>query len=244
MPNLGLVPGSPHRRSPRNSRSIWTVGLVLAALLALAAAWRWSPLSELADVSGLIGWILSFRDDWVMVAAVMGVFIIGSLVMFPVTVLIVVAGLLFGPWEGFAIATTGSLLGALAGYCAGAVFGKSLIARFSNGWMRSLDEKIARKGILAVAVIRILPIAPFTLVNLAAGASKVGFRDYAIGSIVGMVPGIAALTLFARQLRRTFETPDALNVGVLVVLVLALTIGTRWLWKRYGARAHSAEGGH
>lgn len=52
-----------------------------------------------------------------------------------------------------------------------------------------------------MAVINLLPLAPFTLTNMLAGTFHLRFRDYLMGSLVGIVPWIIGLTLLSSQLR-------------------------------------------
>jgi uncharacterized membrane protein YdjX (TVP38/TMEM64 family) len=46
---------------------------------------------------------------------------------------------------------------------------------------------------LTMITVRIVPVAPFTVINIVAGASHIKFRDYFWGTLLGMFPGILAL---------------------------------------------------
>jgi uncharacterized membrane protein YdjX (TVP38/TMEM64 family) len=84
-------------------------------------------------------------------------------------------------------------------------------------------------------VIRNVPIAPFTVVNLLAGASSLRFRDYLLGTALGMAPGIAAVTLMGDRLRGVLEDPTAGNVGWLLLAVglwVGLALGLQSLSNR------------
>jgi len=87
-----------------------------------------------------------------------------------------------------------------------------------------------------VITLRVIPVAPFTVINLAAGASHIRFRDFALGSLLGMAPGILALTLFSDQVVEVLRTPDLARHALLLTLAVAVGIGTwlfsRWLLKR------------
>ena len=69
-----------------------------------------------------------------------------------------------------------------------------------------------------------MPIAPFTVVNVVAGASAIRFRDYLVGTALGMGPGIAAVTLLGDRLRGVLEQPTPGNVALLA-LAIAVWIG-------------------
>ncbi|MFX6226245.1 VTT domain-containing protein, partial [Acinetobacter baumannii] len=66
--------------------------------------------------------------------------------------------------------------------------------------INNLSRRFAQRGIAAMAVVRLLPIAPFTVVNVVAGASHLGLRDYLLGTLIGMTPGIALTVVFSHNL--------------------------------------------
>jgi len=73
-------------------------------------------------------------------------------------------------------------------------------------------------------ILRNVPIAPFTVVNLIAGAARIPFRDFLIGTLIGMAPGIAALTILGDRLRGALQSFSWGNFGWLL-LAIALWIG-------------------
>jgi len=111
--------------------------------------------------------------------------------------------------------------------------GRGRVRRLAGKRLNSVSRRIARRGVLSTIVLRILPIAPFTVINLVAGVSHLRLRDYALGTVVGMTPGIAAISIFGDSLERAVRDPDVGNFAVLagVVLVLvALAAGARRLF--------------
>jgi phospholipase D1/2 len=83
-----------------------------------------------------------------------------------------------------------------------------------------------------VAIVRNLPVAPFTIVNLVAGASRIRFRDYVAGTALGMAPGILAISVFADRLIHTVKDPEWGNIALTVGLAIVLGIGIWWAKKR------------
>lgn len=209
------------------------LGAVLAALLALAALWRWGPLAQLADAAALEAWARAIEGDWRLTAAVLGVYVVGGLVMFPVLALIAGTGLLYGPVAGLAVAMAGSLLGAVTGYVAGAVLGRDALRRLAGGRLDRVSRQLARRGVLAMTIVRLLPVAPFTLINLAAGASHIRFRDFVAGTVLGMAPGIVAITLFSGQLGQLMRAPSAANAAILAGLLLLIAAAAAWGWRHF-----------
>jgi phospholipase D1/2 len=92
-------------------------------------------------------------------------------------------------------------------------------------------RSIVRHSILAVASVRLVPIAPFTLVNLVAGASRIPFVDYLLGTILGMAPGLVVISALGYQIWSIFTEPTPTNVLFFLLAVLA------WLAVSIGAQA-------
>ncbi len=113
--------------------------------------------------------------------------------------------------------------------------------RLAGGKIDRVSRQLGRRGILSVLIMRLLPVAPFTLVNLAAGASHIRFRDFALGTVLGMAPGIFAIALFSGQLARVLYAPDALSVGILAGLMLVIASAAAWSWRRFVRRAGEAD---
>ena len=76
------------------------------------------------------------------------------------------------------------------------------------------------------------------MVNLAAGASEIRTRDYLLGSLFGMAPGIVLLTVFGDRLGAWLRDPDVVNLAV-VVLVAALALLLTWALRRWSRRRTS-----
>ena len=224
-------------------KALFRLAVVAVALLCLAALWRWGPLSAVADAAALAAWSERLRGEWMTSLALLAAYVVGGAVMFPILILIIATGLVLGPLVGLLVAATGSLLSALAGYGLGVILGRGTLARLSGGRLDRVSRHLARRGLLSVTLIRLLPLAPFTLVNMAAGASHIGFRDFVLGTMLGMAPGIVAITLFSGQLGEVMRAPSALNLGLLAALLLAILSVGIWSWRRFvrgrdgGARA-------
>ena len=109
---------------------------------------------------------------------------IGGLLVAPVTVLITVTVLAFGPVQGFLYSFAGMTLSAMLTFYLGRIFGQRLVDRISPRLHR-LSVRLAEKGVLAVVTVRVLPVAPFTIVNMVAGATRIRAKDFAVGPSSG-----------------------------------------------------------
>src|SRR5690606_35847724 len=117
------------------------------------------------------------------------------LVLFPVTVLIAVTGMLLGPWVGWPFALAGSMASAWVGFEAGAWTGGTGVRRQTGRAFQRVARVLRNRGVIAVAAVRMVPVAPFTVVNMAMGAAGVERRTFLAGSALGLLPGTLVLTL-------------------------------------------------
>lgn len=204
----------------------WPLLALVTGVLGLALAWHLTPLGEAVDTATLAAWFADAVRHPMTPLAVVGVYLVAGLVAFPVTMLIAATAIAFGPWEGFAYALGGSLAGAAAGYGVGRLFGRTVVARWSTRWTREVSRRLEGRGFLAVLSVRVIPVAPFTVVNVVVGAFRVPFGRFMVASLVGMAPGIAVMTLLGRRLVALWREPDVLNAAAAVaVLILWLAVG-------------------
>jgi phosphatidylserine/phosphatidylglycerophosphate/cardiolipin synthase-like enzyme/uncharacterized membrane protein YdjX (TVP38/TMEM64 family) len=219
------------RSLPHARRRIWLGAVLVLALLGLAAAWRWTELSGWLEPQGLATRLTSvLHGTWGPMLVVAG-FLAGSLVAIPVTLLILVAALIYGPALGALYAMVGSVVAAVATYGLGYYLGRPAVERLSGGSIGRLNERLARRGILTVVAVRMIPVAPFTVINLFAGASHIRFRDYLIGTLLGMIPGIAAMAVFAEGILALVRDADVKHFLV-AALALVFIVGTTLLARR------------
>jgi phospholipase D1/2 len=215
-------------------RRIWTGVLILLLLFAGAGAWKWTPLAELIDIRRLSVWIGTLRESPARHLYILGAYLIGSILLVPITVLILLTAILFGPVLGSVYSLIGCLAGAAITYAIGHFLGQELVQKIAGAKWQRLEKKIAQSGIIAVATLRLLPVAPFTIVNVVSGAFKVPVREYAVGSLLGLVPGILVTNVFAHQFENAIRNPGIGTFIVLALLVVVTIIGTIWLKRKFG----------
>lgn len=184
-------------------RSLLLLLVALAALVVLGLGWQWLALEDVLTIEALqllAKGSIAWRDASWAVLVVMAVYAAASLVMFPLSLLVALTGLLFGPWWGFAYALAGTLTASMLTWWVGRRLGREALLRHGGKHLQGLSRYLAGRGIRTMTLVNLLPLAPFTLTNLVAGAFRLRFRDYLIGSALGILPGLAGVTLLGSQL--------------------------------------------
>jgi len=215
----------PDNQAPGGRRQLLLFLGFIGLLLLCAAAWRWTPLADWVTAERLAGALEWFGDPSTKFLAVLVIIVIASLVMVPMTLLVVASAVLLGPWIGFGCSMAGALLSAWLGFYIGHFLGGNAIRRLSSSELHRLSKSLSERGIMAIAVLRMLPVAPYTVVNLAAGASHLQVGKFMLGSLLGLAPGVIALTVFSGTLFQAVMNPSAETLGILAVVACVIVAG-------------------
>jgi phospholipase D1/2 len=232
---LGLLVPESLRRPVRRRLTRWTVAIV--AVLALVLIWRLTPIRSLLDAERLAALGRSLRGHPAAPFLVLLGYVAGGLLFFPITLLLTATALVFPPGAAIGYCLSGTLASAASTYGVG-----RLVERFRPGWsqgprLRRIRAQLQRRGIIAVVAARMIPVGNFSLINIAAGALEIRFRDYMLGNAIGVLPGVLALTVLADRLGSTLRRPQAANLLVLLAVAIALLGVLAWLKRRLRGRA-------
>jgi phospholipase D1/2 len=216
-------------------RALLRLAPVILAAMLLILAWRTTTLAEWTRPDLLQGALQDIGNQGLAPVLVIGLFVLAGLVMFPVTVLIADTAAAFGAWPGVAYAGAGALASALVSYFVGRGLGEAILRDAMGPRLSRIRGAIARRGIIAVTSIRLVPIAPFTLVNLAAGAARIPIVDYTMGTALGLAPGLITLSALGDRIMPIFRAPSLRDVSILIAVIIAwiaLSIGLQALVMR------------
>ncbi|MDA0837924.1 MAG: TVP38/TMEM64 family protein [Planctomycetota bacterium] len=119
------------------------------------------------------------------------IYILCSILFIPGSVLTLAAGLLFGVVSGAIMVSVASTTGAALSFLLGRYFARGAIEKkiAGNEKFAAIDAAVSNEGFKIVLLTRLSPVFPFNLLNYAYGLTKVKFKDYVLGSWIGMMPG-------------------------------------------------------
>jgi uncharacterized membrane protein YdjX (TVP38/TMEM64 family) len=218
------------RRSPAWGKLL-TIVVIVAAL---AAAWRYTPLAEYVTAERIAGWARSIRGWSWAPAVVVFLYTPAAFVMFPRPLLTLATVIAFGPWLGFVYGMTGIILSALATYYAGRLLSEQSVKRLAGDKLDDVIKALKRHGLMAMLAVRIVPVAPFAVEGIIAGAVSIKVWEYTLGTFLGMLPGVLATSVFGHQLTHALEDPSTINWWIVGGVVAAM-IGLTWYVKRWFA---------
>ena len=223
----------PDEHKPGTARRAIFGLFMLIALLALAAAWRWTALGEWLDLDSLTQLADRLNAHPATPLLAIMVFVLAASLAVPLTLLVVTSVLAFGPMAGFWYSLFGAVLSSLLSYGLGTFTGRDLLRRYAGDRLNGISKRLSQRGITTIIALRILPVAPFVLINLVAGASHISLRDFAIGTLLGALPGITAIALFADSVVRSIRDPEPGNLiwlaAVIFIILLSSFVLRKWL---------------
>lgn len=213
---------NPHRRQ------LLALALLVAALLALALCWQFGPArlqpAQLLDAARALAW------PWQL-----GVFVVAGCVAAPLSLLVLLAVLVQGPLSGAASSLlAGSLIGGLS-FAAGALLGRRAVAQLAGPRLQALNALVARRGLLAVFIVRLVPAAPFAVVNLMLGATPLHWPVFLLGNLLGMLPMVGITAWLAPEILAQLQQPSRGGWLALVGVVVLIAAAT-WALRRWAAR--------
>ncbi len=220
----------PFKRNPDTGGNFFSQLLksmvLITCLLVLAAVWYWTPLDEVISMTQLSRWAEQLNSTPLLMGAIIAGFIAGGLAFVPITILIGATALIMPVVQSIILAVTGTVLNAWVTYLAGRMAGHKLIQIRSGGRLDRLKTLLGRQGVMTMIIVRNIPVAPFSVINMVAGMSGVRLSSFLIGTAAGMLPGILAITIFTDRIMAMIKNPNKTNIfvtsGVIVTAVIVL----------------------
>lgn len=133
-------------------------------------------------------------------------YVFRPLILFPAAVFSASAGVIWG-LEGLVYLVIGANLSAIAEFFLARYFARETIEKFLKGKIGDIDKAIEKRGFVTVLLIRLIPNVAWDIQNLALGLTKVKFRDYALATLIGILPGSFALVYFGSSFISVITNP-------------------------------------
>lgn len=158
-----------------------------------------------------------------------------ALLMMPASVQMGASGFLYGAALGAVVGWVLSVAAASLAFLLGRTLLRDAVASRAVKYprWRALDAEIGRRGVYVVALLRMSPLFPYNVISYGLGASPVTFREYVLGTAIGVIPvvifnatigaGVASLT----QLLEGAPPPQGIVIAGGVLTLVATVAVTR-----------------
>ncbi|ABI56713.1 TVP38/TMEM64 family protein [Alkalilimnicola ehrlichii MLHE-1] len=217
------------------SRPHLLLGLLLAVgalallwfLLSPGEGWHPDRVQALGQRFADTGWF-----PWLVFALI----VVAQQLALPHLVLVALSVILLGAWQGFVVAYTATVFGALLGYLAGRLFGEGLVQRHAGPRIERLNRALARHGVRSVILVNLFPLLPHIVINLVAGTTRLRFHDFLLGTAAGLLPSTLVIMVITQVLLHYARMPTAGEAFWALLVTALMLLGAwglgRYLWRR------------
>ncbi len=177
--------------------------------------------------------LLSHYGIWAPLIFI-GIYIAGVVLFLPGSVLTITGGLIFGPVFGTIYNLTSAVIGATIAFLISRYLAGDWVSAKTGGKLKVLKEGVEKEGWKFVAVVRLIPIFPFNLLNYALGLTRIRVIEYVIASAIFMLPGTIAYTYLGSlgQAAITGKPGEIITKAFIAVGLLVIVGIIPWIVKK------------
>jgi phospholipase D1/2 len=233
---LRAIERSARRTHSHSKRPAWRKLVpALVIMLGLFLAWRYTPLSDVITASNVIKWARTVGSTPWAPFAIVAAYCVAAFTMFPRPLITLLCVIAYGPWLGASLAMGGIMASALSVYFAGRALPDTTLHELGGEKLEKTGRMLRKHGVAAALAVSIVPVAPFPMVGMTAGAAKVRLWHFLTGVSLGMLPGTIATAVFTNQVLAALDEDGEVNLwlvaGVVIVLIALILIVRRWFAK-------------
>ena len=163
----------------------------------------------------------------------MAMFAVLPAFFFPVAVLALAGGLVFGLWQGALYTFIGAVVNCSVMFWMARHWGRERIralieTRLDPQWQQRLSKLEGREGFVLLIVLRLIPAVPYNLINYAFGLTGMRYPAYILGSALGIIPGTFAFINIGDKSMDVTSPGFWIAIGLLgLLLVVTALLGKR-----------------
>jgi len=147
-------------------------------------------------------------------------FTIVPLTLLPDSILAIAGGMCFGMVGGIIYTMIGASFGGALSFFLAKSLGHKVFNKFIKKDISNLENSIKNKGFVLVFVLRLIPLFPFDVISYAAGFSGVKFKDFALATILGIIPGVFVFINIGDKSAQTASSSFYVSIALLVGLIV------------------------
>ncbi len=237
-----------------DAKAMTSLGVSLTLLSFVVAMFffgqQWLNLDSDDDILGGL-MARAAASPWALIG-VISVYVLLALTGFPQIVLFAATVIAFGPETGAVYSWIGTMASATFTFGLGHFLGGRWVKKFGGEKVQATIDFLGRHAILASGLIRVVPSAPFIVVNAAAGAAHMPLWKYWLGTSIGIIPKIALVAVLAafspdkQSLKQGIDgvvaffmsraPKDLLIMALIIPAWITILISARWCYRRMRRR--------
>ncbi|MFP4697325.1 MAG: TVP38/TMEM64 family protein [Eubacteriales bacterium] len=202
--------------------------MCLMFIISLIIIYTKSPFNSL---SSFTRWLETIKTNECAYFIYIIVSIVCSIFFVPLSWLRILGGILFGFWPGILIAWIASNISTNICFLLYRMLGKDFISKILNTFYKNKDslyfnisDHIEKNGSLLVANMQMIPILPFFIINIACALSDISYKNFALGSLWGLLPGTLITVYFSSNAIHFKENPYSIILPTAIFITFNILI--------------------
>ena len=145
----------------------------------------------------------------------------------PASLLSILAGNIFGPYEAFILSIISCYFGFTLSFFLSKKLGKSFVHKLLKGKAIGLDANAEKHGFKIMLIMRLSALFPYDPLSYAAGLTKMKYKDFILASLIGISPEILACSFMGKNLKHPFS----LKFIAPIIIVIIIAIISSYIYK-------------
>lgn len=200
---------------------LWPLYIILGGL-ALAISQGWHTYLTPASLGENAAYLNALVENnfWLVLLAFIGIYIAATAFMVPASALTIGGGFLFGALIGVPATVIGATIGACILFIAAKTSLGETLKSVAGPFLEKMEKGFNENALSYMFTLRLIPLFPFAVVNIAPALLGAKFRDYFLTTALGIIPGSIAYTFIGSGLRSTLldaaANGEVADVGAIV----------------------------
>ena len=193
---------------------LWPIYIIVGGL-ALALSQGWHSYLTLESLSENAVWLDTLvRENLLLVFGLyVLIYAASTTFMIPGGVMTIAGGFLFGLYLGTPATIIGATIGASILFFAAKTSIGSVLKQVAGPFLTKMEKGFNDNALSYMFALRLIPVFPFAVVNIAPGLLGAKYRDYLITTFFGIIPGTLAYTWIGAAIKGTLLEGGEVNIG-------------------------------
>ncbi|MBP2032434.1 putative membrane protein YdjX (TVP38/TMEM64 family) [Clostridium algifaecis] len=142
------------------------------------------------------------------------------LFIIPSSIMSIIAGNIYGPYIATILSMIGCFGSATVAFFLARFLGRSFVDKILRGKALKLNNNIEKYGFKVMTIMRLSFVFPFDPLSYAAGLSKMKYRDFILGTTIGIFPEMLTYSFMGKNIEHPFSIKFILPIIFLIIVVI------------------------
>jgi Uncharacterized conserved protein len=142
------------------------------------------------------------------------------LLVIPTSLMSILAGNIFGPHKAFLMSMIGCFGSGTVAFFLARFLGRSFVNKLLKGKSMTLDSNIEKHGFKIMLLMRLAVVFPYDPLSYASGLTKMKYRDFILGTLIGVFPEMITYSLMGKNIEHPFSHKFILPIVIVIVLAI------------------------